>query len=122
MHDTSNFVIGVSSCMRKVDAGLAATRRLRVSGPCNGPCLRGQARGGEDVLLNEFDGLGLHCDARTQLVVICEVCRRPSTKECWTCGMRICDFCTLKRHWKVRTRLSQAMQHPPSAMPGNPWL
>ena len=56
-----------------------------------------QASGGEDVLL---DNLGLHCDAATQLVVICEVCCRPSTKECWTCGMRICDFCTLKRHWR----------------------
>jgi hypothetical protein len=56
-----------------------------------------QACGGEGVLL---DNLGLACDPATQLVVICEVCRRPSTKECWTCGMRICDFCTLKRHWK----------------------
>lgn len=36
-----------------------------------------------------------------QLVVTCEVCRRPATKECWTCGMHICEFCTLKRHWKV---------------------
>ncbi|KAA6419415.1 MAG: hypothetical protein FRX49_10673, partial [Trebouxia sp. A1-2] len=58
------------------------------------------AAGGEDVLLDEFDGLGLHCDPQTQLVVTCEVCRRPATKECWTCGMKICEFCTLKRHWK----------------------
>ena len=69
-----------------------------ISNACAPPT---QARGGEDVLLDGFDGLGLHCEARTQLVVICEVCRRPSTKECWTCGMKICDFCTLKRHWKV---------------------
>ncbi len=61
-----------------------------------------QASGGEDILLNEFDGLGLHCDPLTQLVVTCEVCRRPATKECWTCQMQICDFCTLKRHWKVK--------------------
>ena len=53
------------------------------------------------MLLDEFEGLGLHCEAHTQLVVLCEVCQRPSTKECWTCGMKICDFCTLKRHWKV---------------------
>ena len=39
--------------------------------------------------------------AAVQLVVTCEVCRRPATKECWTCGMQICEFCTLKRHWKV---------------------
>ena len=61
-----------------------------------------QAEGGEDMLLDEFEGLGLHCEPRTQLVVLCEVCHRPSTKECWTCGMKICDFCTLKRHWKVQ--------------------
>ena len=60
-----------------------------------------QAAGGEDLLLAEFEGLGLHCDPQTQLVVTCEVCRRPATKECWTCGMKICEFCTLKRHWKV---------------------
>ncbi|DBA99584.1 hypothetical protein WJX82_005130 [Trebouxia sp. C0006] len=59
-----------------------------------------QAAGGEDLLLDEFEGLGLHCDPQTQLVVTCEVCRRPATKECWTCGMKICEFCTLKRHWK----------------------
>ena len=59
-------------------------------------------QGGEDILLKEFDGMGLHCDPLTQLVVTCEVCRRPSNKECWTCGMKICDFCTLKRHWKAR--------------------
>ncbi len=60
-----------------------------------------QAAGDEDLLLDEFEGLGLHCDPQTQLVVTCEVCCRPATKECWTCGMKICEFCTLKRHWKV---------------------
>ncbi|CAK0755795.1 hypothetical protein CVIRNUC_002402 [Coccomyxa viridis] len=67
---------------------------------------RAQAQGGEDMLLDEFEGLGLHCEPRTQLVVLCEVCRRPSTKECWTCRMKICDFCTLKRHWKARSSSS----------------
>ncbi|KAL4442949.1 hypothetical protein ABPG77_008440 [Micractinium sp. CCAP 211/92] len=60
----------------------------------------GVGLGGEDILLDEFENLGLHCDPATQLVVTCEVCRRPATKECWTCGMQICEFCTLKRHWK----------------------
>ena len=60
------------------------------------------------MLLDEFEGLGLHCEAQTQLVVICEVCGRPSTKECWTCGMKICGFCTLKRHWKV----TESLHHP----------
>ena len=60
----------------------------------------GTALGGEDILLDEFEALGLRCDPATQLVVTCEVCRRPATKQCWTCGMQICEFCTLKRHWK----------------------
>lgn len=63
-------------------------------------CVPLQAMGGEDVLLNELDALGLVCDPGSQLVVTCEVCRRPATKECWTCGMQICEFCTLKRHWR----------------------
>ena len=54
------------------------------------------------MLLDELRDSGVHCDPLTQLVVTCEVCRRPSNKECWTCGMKICDFCTLKRHWKVK--------------------
>ncbi len=61
-----------------------------------------QAHGGEGMLLDQLDELGMACDANTQLVVVCEVCSRPATKDCWTCGMKICDFCTLKRHWKVR--------------------
>jgi hypothetical protein len=32
-----------------------------------------QALGGEDILLDEFANLGLHCDPLTQLVVTCEV-------------------------------------------------
>ena len=68
-------------------------------------------------MLDEFEGLGLHCEPSTQLVVTCEVCGRPSTKDCWTCGMRICDFCTLKRHWKVcalslSMKPCTARQHP----------
>ncbi|KAI3436650.1 hypothetical protein D9Q98_006066 [Chlorella vulgaris] len=60
----------------------------------------GAGMGGEGILLDGFENMGLHCDPATQLVVTCEVCRRPATKECWTCGMQICEFCTLKRHWK----------------------
>jgi hypothetical protein len=71
----------------------------------------GQAQGGEDILLDQLAEMGLHCDPLTQLVVTCEVCRRPSTKECWTCGMKICDFCTLKRHWKAC--LSSCLPSPP---------
>jgi len=59
--------------------------------------------GGEGALLDELELGGLVCDPLTQLVVLCEVCGRPSTKECWTCKMPICSFCTLKRHWRVST-------------------
>ena len=60
-----------------------------------------QMHGGEGALLDELELGGMVCDPMTQLVVLCEVCGRPSTKECWTCKMPICSFCTLKRHWKV---------------------
>ncbi|GMH39071.1 hypothetical protein BSKO_06969 [Bryopsis sp. KO-2023] len=59
-----------------------------------------RAEGGEDILLKELEKRGVRCDAKTQLVVTCEVCRRPATKECWVCKMQICEFCVLKRHWK----------------------
>lgn len=72
---------------------------MRAGGSSAGGAPVGQ--GGEDILLDEFAGLGLACDPSCQLVVTCEVCRRPATKECWTCGMQICEFCTLKRHWRV---------------------
>jgi hypothetical protein len=52
------------------------------------------------VLLDEFEWLGMHCDPTKQLVVLCEVCGRPSTKVCYVCEMRFCDFCTRKQHWK----------------------
>jgi hypothetical protein len=58
------------------------------------------AQGGEGALLDEFSARGLAVDPACQLVVTCEVCRRPATKRCWTCAMDICEFCTLKRHWR----------------------
>lgn len=62
------------------------------------------------MLLNHLEQIGVHCDPRTQLVVTCEVCRRPATKECWVCTMKICEFCSMVRHWKVRPGL-HARQH-----------
>lgn len=78
-----------------------------------------QAEGGEGVLLDDFANMGIRCDPATQLVITCEVCRRPSNRECWTCGMKICEFCTLKRHWKVsklsctHLQLTRVMEHEP---------
>ena len=60
-----------------------------------------QAQGGEEEMFKEMSSSGIVCDPLTQLIVLCEVCGRPSTKECWTCKMPICSFCTLKRHWRV---------------------
>ena len=59
-----------------------------------------KTEGGEDVLLDEFERLGMTCDPSKQLVVLCEVCGRPSTKVCYVCEMQFCDFCTRKQHWK----------------------
>ena len=55
-------------------------------------------------------------DPMTQLVVLCEVCGRPSTCECWTCGAKICSFCTLKRHWKGKFGLHWPMVDAPGSM------
>jgi len=52
----------------------------------------------------------------TQLVVLCEVCGRPSTKECWTCGLKFCDFCTRKQHWKGKWPLHWPMVNTPGKM------
>jgi hypothetical protein len=37
------------------------------------PGVTQKAEGGEDILLDEFDRIGLNCDATSQLVVLCEV-------------------------------------------------
>ena len=44
------------------------------------PGVSARAPGGEDLLLDEFEKMGIACDGATQLVVLCEVCGRPSTK------------------------------------------
>lgn len=41
------------------------------------PGVTQKAEGGEDILLDEFDRIGLNCDAASQLVVLCEVCGSP---------------------------------------------
>ena len=65
------------------------------------PGIAAKGEGGEDLLLDEFDKrFDGGVDAATQLVVVCEVCRRPSNRRCAICGMAMCDFCGLKRHWK----------------------
>ena len=60
-----------------------------------------RAPGGEDSLLDDIERLGLeNVCAATQLVTLCEVCGRPSTKECFVCTALFCDFCERKQHWK----------------------
>jgi len=60
-----------------------------------------RAPGGEDMLLDDIErlGLGTIC-AATQLVTLCEVCGRPSTQVCFACTALYCDFCERKMHWK----------------------
>jgi hypothetical protein len=63
------------------------------------PGVTQRAAGGEDLLLDDIARLGLETDASTQLVVLCEVCGRPSTRIC-ICSLYYCDFCERKQHWK----------------------
>ena len=63
------------------------------------PGVTQRAAGGEDLLLDDIARLGLETDASTQLVVLCEVCGRPSTRMCM-CSLYYCDFCERKQHWK----------------------
>ena len=68
-----------------------------------------KVEGGEDILLDEFDRRFGNVDAYTQLVLVCEVCRRPSNRECAICGMKMCDFCGRKQHWKGKWGLHWPM-------------
>ena len=45
-------------------------------------------------MLDDLERLGLSLDPGSQLVVLCEVCGRPSNKTCFACGIKFCDFCT----------------------------
>ena len=72
--------------------------------------------GGEDLLLDEFEKLGLSCDPSCQLVVTCEVCGRPSTWDCHICGLHCCDFCGRKQHWKGAFGLHWPMHNVPGMM------
>jgi len=78
------------------------------------PGVTPRAEGGEDILLDDFERMGIFCDANTQLVILCEVCGRPSNKECWVCTCRYCDFCERKQHWKGRFGLHYAVHNVPS--------
>ena len=53
-------------------------------------------------LLDELERLGLAVEPGCQLVCVCELCGRPSTKDCFVCTLRYCEFCTRKQHWKAR--------------------
>ena len=55
------------------------------------PGVTQRAVGGEDLLLDDIARLGLETDASTQLVVLCEVCGRPSTRVC-VCARIIAIF------------------------------
>ena len=71
-----------------------------------------RAPGGEDVLLDDIErlGLGTIC-GDTQLVTLCEVCGRPSTRVCYACTALYCDFCERKMHWKGDVGLHWPVQH-----------
>jgi hypothetical protein len=74
-----------------------------------------RANGGEGVLLDDLERLGMQIDGGTQLVALCEVCGRPSTKLCYACTARYCDFCSRKLHWKG----SVGLHYPVTDSPGS---
>ena len=80
------------------------------------PGVTPRARGGEDALLDDLERLGLHLDPGSQLVVLCEVCGRPSNKTCFACGLRFCDFCARKLHWKGAAGLHYPVADAPGSM------
>ncbi len=70
-----------------------------------------RAVGGEDALLDDIERLGLeNVCAATQLVTLCEVCGRPSTRVCYACTALFCDFCERKMHWKGSVGLHWPVQ------------
>jgi len=80
------------------------------------PGVTPRAPGGEDVMLDELDRLGLRVDPGTQLVALCEVCARPSNKTCFACGLLFCDFCERKMHWKGAVGLHYPVRDAPGTM------
>lgn len=93
--------------LRRAYDGLAREVRLRQHQGQAAAAPRSHHRGGMGageeaaVLLGELAARGLQCDALTQLVVTCEVCRRPATLSCWVCSAAICSFCVRTQHQKV---------------------
>ena len=51
-----------------------------------------------------------------QLVALCEVCGRPSTKVCYACTCLYCDFCSRKLHWKGGVGLHYPVSDAPGSM------
>jgi len=80
------------------------------------PGVTPRARGGEDVLLDDLERLGLRVDGGTQLVALCEVCGRPSNKVCYACTCLFCDFCSRKPHWKGAVGLHYPVTNAPGSM------
>ncbi|KAL6755817.1 hypothetical protein V8C86DRAFT_1811078 [Haematococcus lacustris] len=70
----------------------------------------------EALLLEVLHSRGVVCDAATQLVVTCEVCRRPATQRCWTCSADICEFCVRTPHAKGEVALHWPLINKPGSL------
>jgi hypothetical protein len=40
-------------------------------------------------------------DPSRQLALLCELCPRPSSRTCWTCGAALCAFCSRRPHYAL---------------------
>lgn len=62
-----------------------------------------------DVLAQQLHGV----DPTKQLVVVCELCSRPSTCTCSSCNMPLCPLCTRTPHWRGAVPLHWPLLHTP---------
>ncbi len=73
--------------------------------PSPHPPLHPQGHGGEGALLDELAAGGrLSVNPATQLVVTCELCRRPATKECWWGSTMNQGWGDQDAHYPIRSR------------------
>ncbi|KXZ42769.1 hypothetical protein GPECTOR_119g400 [Gonium pectorale] len=76
-----------------------------------------RSKGGEDALLAEvlLRSAGAVVPA-SQLVVTCELCGRPATRDCSVCSMPFCSFCARRQHWRGKHPMHWPVVSTPGAM------
>jgi len=101
------YILGDPSRRRAYDFGARDVAAVVPSA-----CARASDRphGGEELMVEELDRLGVEVDSSSQLLVLCEVCGRPSTRECYACNCPFCSFCSRKMHSRPGVPLHWPME------------